>query len=224
MIDIHTHDVHKRGAGVVCGNPEAVRQWCDRWPDGVFSTGIHPWETGSITPRQIEQQLELLEQVAALPQVRDIGETGLDRLRGADADMQEMIFRRHIELGEKLGKPIILHVVKSSDRLSAIRKELAPRLTTPWIWHGFRGKPQAALQFLSTATPQSPVYISLGEKFNYETAGIIPDSNLLAETDDAPTGITNVIRKLAEVRHTPEQHLTECISNNCTAILGGHTI
>ncbi len=162
--------------------------------------------------------------VAALPQVRAIGETGLDRLRGADADMQEMIFRRHIELGEKLGKPIILHVVKSSDRLSAIRKELAPRLTTPWIWHGFRGKPQAALQFLSTATPQSPVYISLGEKFNYETAGIIPDSNLLAETDDAPTGITNVIRKLAEVRHTPEQHLTECISNNCTAILGGHTI
>lgn len=195
--DIHTHNPSRRDNAIISGSPGQVARWSRLWPDAQFSAGIHPWDTAALaTSEELEPQLQLLEQTAMLPQVTAIGETGLDALRGAPLDTQEEILRRHIAISEKLGKPLILHIVRAADRLLHIRRSLLPTLSQPWIWHGFRGKPRFAQQFLSLATEASPAYISLGANFNPATARAVPADSLLTETDDSPVGIDEVRRRI----------------------------
>ena len=199
--DIHTHDPSRRANAIISGSPNQVASWSRLWPDAQFSVGIHPWDTAALTGQDAEAQLLLLEQTAMLPQVVAIGETGLDNLRGAPLDTQEVILRHHITLSEKLGKPLLLHVVRAADRLLHLRRTLLPTLSQPWIWHGFRGKPQLARQFLALSTTSSPSYISLGANFNPETAKAIPADRLLTETDDSTPTIDEVRRRIAQARH-----------------------
>lgn len=122
--------------------------------------GIHPWETGA-TP-----DFELLERAAAHPSVAAIGETGVDRLRGAGIDTQTNVFRRHIALSESLRKPLILHVVKALDIILAVKKECRPAM--PWIWHGFRGNATMAKQLADNG-----ILLSLGSHFNTDAAASV---------------------------------------------------
>ena len=73
-----------------------------------------------------------------------IGECGFDRLRGGDADTQRRLFDFHARLAERVGKPLIIHAVKSVQELMDARRRIAP--TVEWVIHGFRGKPELARQ------------------------------------------------------------------------------
>ena len=221
ITDIHTHTPENRHNAVVSGSPAEVEQWISRWPGACFSTGIHPWQTQTLSETETQTALAHLQRVASLPQVAAIGETGLDRLRGGDDACQELMLRRHIELSESLGKPLVLHIVKSADRLLAIRKELSATLTQPWIWHGFRGKPRLADQFMSTATPRSAAMISLGERFNPDTAKYLPINVLLAETDESHLTATEIIRLIAEARGSTAECLEKAIAGNSLRTLSG---
>lgn len=117
LIDCHTHDTTRTDA-IISVSPALFRP-----EEGKhYSVGIHPWETGA-TP-----DFELLERAAAHPSVAAIGETGVDRLRGAGIDTQTDVFRRHIALSESLRKPLILHVVKALDIILAVKKECRPAM------------------------------------------------------------------------------------------------
>lgn len=224
ITDIHTHTLKNRWDAVVNGSPRDVEKWVGLWPEACFSTGIHPWATADIPPATLPNRLAELEAVAAHPRVVAIGETGLDGLRGGDTALQEQIFRAHISLSERVGKPLLLHVVKRADRLLAIRKELKHMLTQPWIWHGFRGKMQLADLFMDSATMQSPVYVSLGERFNEDVAMALPLSWMLAETDESPLSVTEVINRIAQVRGMDREVLQKCVAYNCHRILSGSGI
>lgn len=72
LIDCHTHDTTRTDA-IISVSPALFRP-----EEGKhYSVGIHPWETGATL------DFELLERAAAHPSVAAIGETGVDRLRGA---------------------------------------------------------------------------------------------------------------------------------------------
>lgn len=141
----------------------------------VSSAGVHPWATDTVTLRQIKAVDRAIESSA----VAAIGEVGLDALRGAPLDAQEIIFRHYIELSEKLRKPLIIHCVRAWERLLGIHSELRP--TQRWAIHGFRGKPELARRLLDAG-----MFISLGPRYNPATAAIIPSDRLLIETDDDP--------------------------------------
>jgi len=81
-----------------------------------------------------------LNEIASHPSIVAIGETGLDRLKGPSFDVQIPVFKKHIELSENLGKPVIIHCVKAWEELIQIRRETKP--TQSWIIHGYRGKPE----------------------------------------------------------------------------------
>lgn len=154
------------------------------------STGIHPWNT------EKEPDWDLLERVAAMPRIVAIGECGLDLLRGAPIDRQTDIFRRHIELSERMGKPMIIHCVKAWDVLLALKKKMKPR--QKWGIHGYRGGPEQARQLTAHG-----IYLSLGEYFNQDTAAVIPRELLLAETDECHKPISTIIAGIS--RHTAEE-------------------
>ena len=177
ITDFHTHTSHKSGAII-------NRYPGDERPEGYYySVGIHPWYSAEVTP-QMWQQLEL---DAAAPEVIAIGECGIDKLRGASLPVQTEIFRRHILLSEALGKPLIIHCVRAIEQIERLRTEMRP--TQPWILHGFRGKPQQALQLLARGyyLSTTPSHLST-LRSQLLSSGSDPatlSSSLLPETDDS---------------------------------------
>ncbi len=179
-IDIHTHDYSRADSAIINISP-----FEEMLPGAYYSVGIHPWDTATVD----DSALERLSSVAADPRVVAIGETGLDALRGGEMAMQEKMFRYHIELSERLGKPLIIHAVRTLPQIIRLRDTLRP--AQPWIIHGFRGKPQLAQELL-----RHGFHISLGEKHNPATAAVIPPDRLHYESDTSPLPITSIISKI----------------------------
>lgn len=214
LLDCHTHNPERwRDAIVSCRPGEFARLSAD-YSDAVFSVGVHPWDTATCDAAGLERSLQMLEDIATDPRVVAIGEAGLDGLRGASGDVQEAVLRRQIELSEAVGKPLVIHCVRRYDRLLHLQREMRPQ--QPWIWHGFRGKPELARQILA-ASPRN--YISLGERFNPLAAATIPTDRLLAETDEDPLSITQIITSIASARPEAAPALTHHLAANLHAFV-----
>jgi len=202
IIDIHTHKAAPLPEGIISirlsfhdSNPAEL------YDTQAYSVGIHPWDTGHDT---IEDSWESLEQLASGPNVIAIGECGIDLLCGIEIFRQLQIFKKQVELSEKLHKPVIVHAVKSYDIICGLRRDLKP--AQPWVIHGFRGKPAAAQALL-----RSGCLISFGEKFNPDTLASMPLNRILAETDESDLSIDRIITRLSQVRGVD---LTDTIKAN----------
>lgn len=205
ILDIHHHGPPPRPDAVnsvMAGQP---------LPEGncLFSMGIHPWQTDN---QDLDKLFEEVTQAVADPRVVAIGETGIDRLRGADTGIQTEIFNQHVQLALSTGKPLIIHAVRATDLLLPGLKKASAHV--PVIIHGFRGKPVEAMQLVN-----SGAYISLGERFNPETAAAIPAAKLLAETDESPLPIQAIISKIAEARRVETARLEKEIILTVTTVL-----
>lgn len=200
ITDCHTHSL--RRDAIVCRQPDEPAD------DGyVYAVGYHPWNASDFNEQRLEEE-------SSLPSTVAIGETGLDALRGPSAQVQEAAFRRHVELSERLRKPLIVHCVRAFDRLLAIKKELRPR--QPWIIHGFSRKPELARQLLNAGC-----YLSFGSSFNPATAAIIPADRLLIETDDDPTAtIDSVAQSVGHSRHTTPKQILQLTSTTLQKLTG----
>lgn len=105
-------------------------------------------------------------------------ECGLDRLRGADLEIQTALFRRQVELAEERGLPVTVHCVKAFDRLLHLCKLWRPK--TQWTVHGFRGGPELAVQLLAAG-----IDLSFGRRYNPETLKVVSPERCHFETDEA---------------------------------------
>lgn len=179
-IDIHSHDYNRVDSAIINISPEE-----DIRPGAYYSMGIHPWNTPIVT----QSMLDALASKAHNKQIVAIGETGLDALRGGDIATQIELFKFHILLSEQLEKPLIIHAVKTFPQVIKLKQELKPR--QPWIIHGFRGQPELAQELL-----RHGFYLSLGEKFNKETASIIPSDRLFFESDESTLPIEKIIARI----------------------------
>ena len=185
LLDIHTHDPARINSAIINITPDD-----EIIPGAIHSVGIHPWHTTKTT----SEALSRLEALCSNPQVVAIGEAGLDALKGGDLNAQTELFTKQIELSETFQKPLIIHAVKTHQQIIALHKQMRP--SQPWIIHGFRGKSQLAQTLL-----QQGFYISLGEKFNPDTATIIPDDRLLFESDESLLPIDVIISRIHSIRN-----------------------
>lgn len=201
IIDCHTHKKSATDAIINAAIGDELS------PNSVYSIGIHPWESenySDITTNRIITE-------ATAKQIVAIGETGMDVPRAVDLDCQRKLFIKHIEASEAIKKPIILHVVKAWQHITALHKELRPSQT--WIAHGFRGKPEMATELI-----RHGIHISLSERFNDITAKRIPDDFLLVETDESNKTIGEIIGMIAKTRNTTEEKLTDILRDNVNRI------
>lgn len=172
----------------------------------LYSVGVHPWEMADPAPR-----LAALAELAVLTEVAAIGEAGLDLANGAPMYRQLLTFRRQVEISEDVGKPLIVHCVKTVDMIAGLRRDLRPR--QPWVVHGFRGKPAAAEQLLRCGC-----WLSFGERFNAETLRMVPGDFLLAETDCSEKSIQEIIAALSDAR---QEDVAVLASANSERLLRG---
>ena len=189
LTDIHTHLPAPRPDAVISCQPTALPSG-DEWPGQLYSVGIHPW---SLTAGGIDDNFSaLLEEAVLRDDVVAVGECGIDMSHPGAAPLYQQLlaFRAHIELSEKVGKPLILHCVKAWDSVIALRKEYKP--AQRWLIHGFRGKPQVLGMLLKAG-----IDVSYGENFNPRSVALTPPDRLFAETDESPVPINDVISQLS---------------------------
>lgn len=205
ITDIHTHHLERKGA-VINANITDFKP-----ADGLYySLGIHPWHIEEIDIKTALKTLESL--VHDFPQIVAIGECGLDSLINTPLETQIKVFEQHIDISERLQKPLIIHCVRSSNEILRIYRKHMPQL--PWIIHGFRSNINTLRPILNI-----PIYISIGEKFNAEAVKLIPDNRLLIETDESLLSIEEIATQVALARNQSVQNILDItVKNNKTAL------
>lgn len=165
-----------------------------------MTAGTHPWDAG--------KGLTLPDLTTA----QIIGETGLDFACSVSREAQERLFRQHLEVAERLNKPVVLHVVRSFEEVMSILKgyNLAGVL-----FHGFVGSLHQARRCVERGYYLSFGARSLRSPRTREVIAALPLRSLFIETDDAPSPtIEELYSAIAELRNSSTEQLKEQIEQN----------
>ena len=203
MLDFHTHHLHATDALISVSATDFAPMSGKR-----YAVGIHPWHTEG----DAQAQMQALAEAALSEQVVAIGETGLDSLRGASLDVQMRLFERHIALAEAMGKPLVIHCVRTSQQVLKAWSE--SRKCVPWAIHGFRGNARVVAPLVKAG-----FYISFGDRFNADALRTVPLDRLLAETDESTMPIGQIVGQLAASLQMPCEHLESIVAANLARLL-----
>ncbi|MEO0021328.1 MAG: TatD family hydrolase [candidate division WOR-3 bacterium] len=151
---------------------------CQKFSGLYCSVGIHPHEADNF--RSID--IQMLKDLCIEPQVKAIGETGLDFFREFSTKAnQETAFRAQIELAKMMNLPLIIHIRDAAFAAMAILQE---HNYFKGILHCFSDGRK-----LAEWAVEKGFYISFsgnltfGEKRLVEIARSIPVDRILIETD-----------------------------------------
>jgi len=208
-VDIHTHKS-------VDSNYPAIRNLTfsdaeNRFSSnvvGLFSLGFHPWQAGEFSVERMDK----LTAWTAEGRLAAIGECGLDKYSQFPLEVQMHVLEQQITLSEKMMRPLIIHCVGCFNELFELKKQLNPRQL--WTIHGFRGKPQLAMQALKAGCA-----LSFGEHFNPESVRITPIDSLFAETDESRLSISEIYHSLSNIKkcHAEDLNAGENLLNRLLA-------
>ena len=200
LIDLHTHNSNNNAEIYILNSNNNIATNAER-----ISVGLHPWNIDDMW----EQRMQEIATIATDKRVRAIGECGIDLVKGSSTiSLQTEILQRHIELSERLHKPLILHVVKGQEIILNLRRTMHPEQT--WIIHGFRGKPQQAAQYMAAG-----LYLSFGERCNSDALAATPLDRLFIESDESTLPIAELYKKAADTLGVPLEKLAAAVEENC---------
>ncbi len=206
--------------------------------EAVWATvALHPNEAPRLTGAAVlEAALERIDALAALPQVRGVGETGLDYFRTEEQQLwkiQEESFRRHIDIAKRHGKALVIHDRDAhEDVLRILRSEGAPERV---VFHCYSGDVEMARTCI-----ESGYVMSFAGNVTFRTnqhlrdaLSLAPAELLLVETDapflaplphrgrpNAPYLIPVTLRAMAQVRGSDEEELGAVIAATARRMFG----
>jgi len=129
---------------VTVGVDVATSVWsarCAAEHEGVYAAvAVHPNETEAAASSVPERDAALreLRELAALPRVRAVGETGLDYYRDyASPQVQQQWFRAHIDIAKESGKPLMIHDRDAHEDVLRILEQEGPPAKV--VFHCFSG-------------------------------------------------------------------------------------
>lgn len=209
-IDIHTHDSAKT-AGIYA--IENIMAHESRSVSDLYGRpctyGIHPWHLSNETADNL---LRKVNDVSSSPNLLAIGEAGFDKLRGPEPAIQSRVFESQVIIAEKIKKPMVIHCVRAWDELLSSHKRLRPAM--PWLIHGFRGKPELALQLISKG-----MYLSFWFDFviRPESSRLLRSvsrDRIFLETDGADIDIREIYKKVSADLGVKTEELNRIIHSN----------
>ncbi|MCL7495361.1 TatD family hydrolase [Streptomyces sp. MCA2] len=200
-------------------------------PDGWSRQGAR--EPGGDSA--LDAALAVIDELAALPQVRGVGETGLDYFRTGPEGMaaQERSFRAHIEIAKRHGKALVIHDREAHDDvLRILREEGAPERV---VFHCYSG--DAAMAKICA---EAGYFMSFAGNVTFKNAqplrdalAVAPPELVLVETDapfltpapyrgraNAPYLIPVTLRAMAAVKAVTEDELATAIAANTARAFG----
>ncbi|MFG2370841.1 TatD family hydrolase [Streptomyces sp. NPDC048504] len=179
--------------------------------------------------KALDEALAEIDRLAGLPQVKGVGETGLDYFRtGPEGKAaQEKSFRAHIEIAKRHGKALVIHDRDAhADVLRVLKEEGAPERT---VFHCYSGDAEMAelcaragyfMSFAGTVTFKNAQSLR-------DALAVAPLELVLVETDapfltpapyrgrpNAPYLIPVTVRAMAAVRGIEEDALATALAAN----------
>jgi TatD DNase family protein len=183
----------------------------------------------------LDAEIDEIAALAALPQVRGVGETGLDYYRTGPEGVaaQQHSFRRHLAIARRHGKALVIHDREAhEDVLRILAEEGAPDTV---VFHCFSGDAEMA-----KVCAERGYYLSFAGNVSYKNAqnlrdavAVAPLDRLLVETDapfltpvpyrgrpNAPYLIPLTLRAMAAARGTDEDTLAAAVAANTARVFG----
>jgi TatD DNase family protein len=211
-INVHTHHKPRLVDETVIRNAfhkldsaqiEALPYW--------VSVGIHPWHIQQI---ELDYAMDQLTELALLPNVKAIGEIGIDRTITTPIHLQQRYFDAQLTVARAVNKPVIIHAVRSYSDILPYQK----KSKVPFIYHGFKGNLQQATEIVKHGG-----YFSFGAALFEPTIERVFESvnnaHFFLETDTARhLNIFDVYRKAAELKKMSEEEIIHLQRNNFTAV------
>jgi TatD DNase family protein len=152
------------------------------------AVALHPNDAPRYAARgQLEEALAEIEQLAAHPRIRAIGETGLDffRTEGEGLAHQRYSFRRHIDIAKRLDLTLQIHDRDAhSDVVQVLKEEGAPERV---VFHCFSGD-----EDLAATCNREGWYMSFAGTLTFKNAAnlraalAVADPGLLLVETDSP--------------------------------------
>ena len=247
MIDRPVPDVlaEARAAGITrvitigCDLPSS--RWaadCAAAHDGRLRRGRHPPERdggrGGRAPAGADGVLAEIRALAALPQVRAVGETGLDYYRDSRRrTVQQDWFRAHIEIAKQAGKALVIHDREAhEDVLRLLAEEGAPEQV---VFHCFSGD-----EVMAKRCAEAGYVMSFAGNVTFasaqplrDAAAAAPAELILVETDapfltpvpnrgrpNAPAMTAHTLRCIAEVKQMDVAELCAAITATGERVFG----
>lgn len=211
-------------------------QAVDADPRLLGAVAIHPNDAPVYAGRgELDAALAEIEELAAHPRVRAIGETGLDffRTHGEGLAHQRYSFRRHIDIAKRLGLTLQIHDRDAHDDVvQVLREEGAPERV---VFHCFSGD-----EGLARICNDKGWYMSFAGTMTFKNAGnlrsalaIAEPSRILVETDspfltphphrgrpNASYMVPYTVRSMAEVTESDLAELCSRLAENTLEAYG----
>lgn len=214
FLDIHTHQQDEQpGVRSILSLSLTSDQVPVLSEERDVSVGLHPWFA---TMQNLEEEFSRLAEIARSPQVKLIGECGLDRLKGESLENQLLILKKQLRFAAEINKPVILHCVKCFDELMAVKKEM--NLNIPYILHGFNKHEKLGRQLLSKG-----FFLSFGKAILNADSGAAATLKeidvFFLETDDADCNISEIYEAAANLKNCSINELKALIFANWKKIM-----
>ena len=227
------------------GVTKVIQVGCDvassQWAAEIAHSYEDVWSAVALHPNaaahdpHLAESLAEIARLAQLPQVRAIGETGLDYFRTPIdlAHQQHESFRAHIEIAKQVGKPLVIHDRDAHEDVVRILDEVgAPDIV---VFHCFSGGIE-----LAQVCADRGWYTSFSGTLTFknaqdlrEAAQLMPRELLLVETDSpflTPTPyrgrpnssslIPLTVRALSACRGESEAVICQELFSNSTRVFG----
>ena len=259
LIDAHTHlwdsqfdrdrdDVARRmrelGVGAIqvgtdLKTSEAALRLTEGHENFWAAVGQHPTDTKNVF------DVAAFEVLAQSQKVVAIGECGLDYYRGdpADRTRQSELFRTHIQLAQRVKKPLMIHCrptinqdkINSTDAYDDVFRILNEEggllANDGGVLHFFVGSQEVARKFLDTGFSFSFSGVITITSMYDDVARFIPLDRVLVEPDapyaaplphrgtrNEPAYVVEVARRLAEIRGTTLDEIAAVTRENAMRI------
>jgi TatD DNase family protein len=169
-----------------------ARELVRLWPALRFGIGVHPHQAGHLSGREGDVVALVRSGVTSVPEVRALGEIGLDyHYDFAPKPVQQEVFRLQMRLARELDLPVIIHTREAEDdTVTILREESGGRVRG--VMHCFTGTPRLAEDALGLG-----MHISFAGIVTFpkganvrDVAAQVPADRILCETDSpflAPT-------------------------------------
>ena len=163
--------------------------------DEVYAAvAIHPNDTeaaaagadGADGADHTDEVLAEIEYLAGLPQVRAVGETGLDYYRDhSDPALQRDWFRAHIQIAKRTGKVLMIHDREAHEDVLRILAEETPPPRV--VFHCFSGDVEMAKRCADAGYVMSFAgNLTFASAQNLRDAAAVAPADLLLTETDAP--------------------------------------
>ena len=243
-LDVHEHLERAASVGVLgavqVGTDVATSRWstevAERESRLLAAVALHPNEAPELeASRTLDDALAVIDELAARPRVRAIGETGLDFYRtgpeGRGAQFRS--FEAHIDIAKRHGVALQIHDREAHDEVvSTLRRVGAPERT---VFHCFSGDAE-----LARIATDAGWYVSFAGNVTFKNAEnlrealrVSPRDRILVETDapyltpvplrgrpNAPYLMPHTVRFMAHTLGVDLDELCAQVASNTERVYG----